>query len=136
MKLYAYEADSAKIARIVHGLSIPVSSIHELELTNAMHLKVFRREATAPEVKAALQLFQSDKETGVLFAPTLDWSLVFREATTLVTRFAARVGCRSLDVLHCATAVVLNATLFVTSDDRQRELAKRAGLHVSPNKSA
>jgi len=42
----------------------------------------------------------------------------------------ARLGTRTLDVLHVATAVTLEMRLFVTYDVRQSDLAKAAGLRV------
>ncbi len=38
------------------------------------------------------------------------------------------LGTRTLDILHLAAAMVLGADSFQTFDDRQRKLAKFAGL--------
>jgi predicted nucleic acid-binding protein len=42
----------------------------------------------------------------------------------------ARIGTRSLDLIHVAAAIVLRADVFHTFDDRQRKLAGAAGLVV------
>ncbi|MDA7629529.1 hypothetical protein OAE11_00815 [Akkermansiaceae bacterium] len=42
-----------------------------------------------------------------------------------------KIGCRTLDVMHVACAMQLEITSFVTSDDRQRKLAKLAGLPLA-----
>ena len=40
------------------------------------------------------------------------------------------LGCRTLDIIHVAAALVLEAKEFVTFDTRQAALAKQAGLTV------
>ncbi len=40
------------------------------------------------------------------------------------------MGCRSLDVLHVASAIELGLRVFVTFDVRQQELARSAGLKL------
>ena len=51
LKLYYPEPDSAAVARLVSGKIIAFSSLHELEMTNALHLKAFRKEARATQVR-------------------------------------------------------------------------------------
>ena len=41
-----------------------------------------------------------------------------------------RLGCRSLDVLHVASAMELELKGFLTFDSRQRQLAHAVGLKV------
>lgn len=45
---------------------------------------------------------------------------------------AAILGCRTLDIIHVAAALVLGTKEFVTFDGRQGALAKQAGLTVKP----
>ena len=47
VKLYAPESDTAAVAEYVRGLTdpLPFSHLHEIEVKNALRLKVFRREA-------------------------------------------------------------------------------------------
>jgi hypothetical protein len=40
------------------------------------------------------------------------------------------IGCRSLDILHCATAKVLAAAEFISTDTRQKKLATAMGLNL------
>jgi predicted nucleic acid-binding protein len=40
------------------------------------------------------------------------------------------LGCRTLDVLHVASALELAKTGFLTFDTRQRKLARAAGLRL------
>ena len=45
---------------------------------------------------------------------------------------AASTLAQSLDILHVAAALTLGARVFVSFDDRQRKLARRARLKVLP----
>ena len=42
------------------------------------------------------------------------------------------LGCRTLDIIHVAAALVIGAREFVTFDGRQGAMAKQAGLAVKP----
>ena len=52
------------------------------------------------------------------------------EQLELSAGHSATLGCRTLDIIHIAAALVLGAKEFVTSDTRQGALAKQAGLTV------
>ncbi len=58
----------------------------------------------------------------------VDLAGLFARAEQLVTAHAAQLLCRSLDVLHVASALQLESTRFVTADDRQLTLAKVVGM--------
>ncbi len=55
---------------------------------------------------------------------------VYAQARLLISRWTARLGTRTLDILHVAAALTLRADAFHTFDERQRKLAKAAGLRV------
>jgi len=57
---------------------------------------------------------------------------VHSRAEELSKRQTAAGGHRSLDVLHVATALHLEAEEFLTFDANQRKLASAAGLNVKP----
>jgi predicted nucleic acid-binding protein len=42
------------------------------------------------------------------------------------------LGTRSLDLLHVAAALALEAKVFLSFDDRQRKAAASEGLQVKP----
>src|SRR5262249_11780096 len=52
LKLYYPEPESARVARLVGASPIAFIALHELELSNALELKLFRRDARAPQVAA------------------------------------------------------------------------------------
>jgi len=51
-------------------------------------------------------------------------------AVKLAGQHTGTVGCRSLDILHCAAAKVLAATEFISTDSRQKKLATAMGLNL------
>jgi hypothetical protein len=55
-----------------------------------------------------------------------------KRATQLSDRYAPALGARSLDLLHVAAALVLEAKVFFSFDERQRKAAKSEGRRVKP----
>lgn len=104
--------------------------LHELEFVNVLQLKVFFHHATPQQVTAAQALVKADLKSGALVSAGGDWPGIFREAVQLAEQHTGTVGCRSLDILHCATANVLAATEFISSDARQKKLAAVMGLNL------
>jgi predicted nucleic acid-binding protein len=52
------------------------------------------------------------------------------EAERLSAAHSEKLGTRSLDILHVASALVLGSVSFLTFDRRQAALARVAGLKV------
>jgi hypothetical protein len=69
-----------------------------------------------------------DFAAGVLSRPEMDWFDVFRRASALSHEHSSKIGCRSLDLLHVASALLLEKRHFLTFDDRQARLARATGL--------
>jgi predicted nucleic acid-binding protein len=130
VKLYYPEPDSQKVAAIVAGKPIFFNPLHELELTNALHLKLFHRTASPAQVQAAAGLVEADMKSGVLLSAVSNWEKIFRSATDLARQHSCSFGCRSLGVLHCAAALVLEAGEFLSTDARQQRLASAMGLKL------
>lgn len=130
VKLYYPEADSAQVIAKIQGKSICCTPLHELEFVNALQLKIFFKNATPQQVTAARALVETDLKSGVLTSTGGDWPNVFREAAKLAEQHTGTIGCRSLDILHCAAAKVLAATEFISTDTRQKKLAAAMGLNV------
>jgi hypothetical protein len=68
VKLYYPEQDSEVIAIKTAGLQIIFTPLHNLELTSAMRLKLFRQEATEDQVLTVLQFVRDDLAAGKLIA--------------------------------------------------------------------
>ena len=130
VKLYYPEADSAQVIEQVQGKPICCTPLHELEFVNALQLKVFFQQASSQQVAAARSLVEADLKSGVLMALGGDGRNLFREAVKLADQYTSTIGCRSLDILHCATAKVLAAKEFITTDARQKKLAAAMGLNL------
>lgn len=128
VKLYYPEPESPRVAKLVSGETIAFVALHEIELTNALELKLFRREATPSQVRMTGALVEDDVRAGILHRPAMPWDDVWREATALAKAYTRTHGCRSLDILHCAAARTLSAASFITTDARQRKVAVKAGL--------
>lgn len=130
VKLYYPEPDSAQIIGLIQGQTISFTPLHELEFVNALQLKLFFKSATVAQAAAARSLVEADLKAGILDSPTSDWKVILGEAVKLAEQHTGTIGCRSLDVLHCAAAKTLSAAEFITTDVRQKQLATSMGLNV------
>jgi hypothetical protein len=130
VKLYYPEADSPRVIAKIQGKSICYTALHELEFVNALQLKIFFKNATPQQVTAARALVETDVKSGVLTSAGGDWPNLFREAVKLAEQHTGSMGCRSLDILHCAAAKTLAAKEFISTDARQQKLAAAMGLNL------
>ena len=102
----------------------------EHELRNAIRLCVFRRQISSSQREGVLHDFEQDKTEGVFHAVPMDWPKVLRQAEALSRQHTEALGMRGMDILHVASALALKARRFATFDERQRELARLAGLET------
>jgi predicted nucleic acid-binding protein len=132
VKLYAPEAESTWVAEYVRGLRdpLPFSHLHEIEVKNALRLKVFREEVRSRPISKSIQTMDKDMSSQILKRPELNWIDVFRKAEELSKRFTPRAGSRSLDLLHVASSLLIPCREFLTFDARQASVAKKAGLRI------
>jgi len=132
VKLYIKEEHSRYTSNWLkkNNEAIPLTSFHELELINAIHLKQFRTEITLDESRLIISRLEEHEISGVYYRPQLDWSAIFIHAIDLSKKHSASIGSRSLDILHVASALLINADRFLTLDDRQTKLATLAGLKI------
>jgi len=131
VSLYVLDVNSARAASRMRGAALPVliTPFGELELANAVSFRFFRRELTGSQAKAAVSLFREDLRNGVFLSKTLPAS-AFERATRIALRRTPRLGTRSLDILHVASALAFKAAGFYTFDERQAKLAAAEGLRV------
>ena len=130
VKLYYPEPDTAKVVALIQGKELCYTPLHELEFLNALQLKFFLKSATAAQVTGARALVDADLKAGVVVQPGGDWKDIFAEAVKLAEQHTGTIGCRSLDILHCAAAKVLTASEFISTDVRQKKLAVAMGLNL------
>jgi predicted nucleic acid-binding protein len=131
-KWYVRESDSEAALRLRQRFDPPaaLTHLHRIELSNAWHLKLFRKELKKAVLTSARQDLQADVNAGVWVAPEYDLADVFRRAEELSSTYTPKLGTCSLDVLHVAAALELSVRTFVTGDARQGKLASACGLHV------
>jgi predicted nucleic acid-binding protein len=133
LKLYVREQGSERVQALVAAQDhpLPVWEILELELANALRLKVFWNEITAAEAATQLALFDDRKARGLYFCPELRRAEL-HAAFHRLSEATPRLGCRTMDILHVACALQLAVAGFLTFDARQQTLAAEAGLEVIP----
>ena len=134
VKLYVQEATSREAIRLVGAYVAPyaLTQWQALEVKNAIRLKAFRAEITAAEMNQSIAAFEQDITTGRWQRPAYTAAAVESKAEELSAGHSATLGCRTLDIIHVAAALVLGINDFVTFDGRQGALAKKAGLTVKP----
>ena len=107
-----------------------LTALHIAEWTHAIEQHVFRGALSRQEADHYHQRFQQHRVSGLWIEvpmPDSAWDVCAR----LARRHAARLGPRTLDTLHVAVALELKAQRFWTFDERQRKLARAAGLKTT-----
>lgn len=116
--------------RTKHPTPLTVTLHGRAELTNAIALAKYRGVLSEKAFQEALAALDDDFETGRYLQANLLWRATFVRAATLSREYTPSIGCRSLDVLHVASALELEIDKFMTFDIRQQQLARAAGLRV------
>jgi len=104
-----------------------LTPLHRAEWFHAIAQHVFRGTITDVKARELHSLFEQDVKTG----PWLQVALpegAFVLCADLGRRYGPKLGIRTLDTLHVACAVELEADQFWTFDERQGNLAKAQGL--------
>jgi predicted nucleic acid-binding protein len=132
MSLYSPDVNSAAAAKAMRRLSgeAVVSTLAELELLNALQLRIFRKEISAGESQASWKLFEADLQSGIYRLAQLN-ERIFESARRLCQQTTARLGTRTADILHVAAALELGADHLYSFDQQQRRLARSSGLKLS-----
>lgn len=130
LKLYIHQPESARMSlwrARAHG---PLTVTHHgrVEIINGICLAGFRRDVTPEAMADALASFDEDFSDGRYVQADILWRAALQRAADLSRRHTAALGCRSLDVLHVASALELQAKNFLTFDGRQQKLAQVAGM--------
>jgi predicted nucleic acid-binding protein len=107
-----------------------VTPFGETEFTSIVFAVTARPKGwTVNEAKAIEEDFTDDLQAGIWQSehfPPETWA----RARELSRRHAPALGCRALDALHVASALILAADDFYTFDRDQAKLARAAGLLV------
>jgi len=129
VSLYVPDVNSPAAARLMREAAVPllITPLTEVEVINAIQLRVFRKELSRDEAHSSTLLFQADIASGVLALKPLTITMIQR-AKQMARKRSSLLGTLTLDLLHVACAVVLRADRFLTFDHNQVKLAKIEGL--------
>ncbi len=132
VKLYIKEEKSLEASKLIieNNEAIPLTSLHELEFTNAINLKQFRAEITTDDAHFITSRFNDHESKGIFFRPLFNWADTFKYAFDLSNNHTQIIGSRSLDILHVAMALSIKADRFLSFDNRQSKLASLSGLKI------
>lgn len=132
VSLYGQDDHSATATSLVKPRPVfLLTPLGEAEFTNAIELQVFRKQWTRREARSVRAEFEQHVAAGVFRAEPLE-SEVWEKALSLSRRYSAKLGTRTLDLLHVAAALALHPDVFFSFDERQRKLAKAERLRVLP----
>ena len=104
-----------------------MTPLHVAEWTHAIEQHVFRKAITRGEADQALKRFHEHRGRH-LWKEAAVPDQAFTLCAQMAQRHAARLGVRTLDTLHVASALELKAERFWTFDERQAKLALVVGL--------
>ena len=132
VSLYSPDVNSAVAVRAMQASSGDrlVTTFGELEVVNAMQLRIFRKEVSAAQAQSSLDDFEKDLRTGVFQLRGLPEPL-FEQARQLSRRTTAKLGTRTADLLHVAAALELGADYLYSFDQQQRKLAQAVRLKLN-----
>jgi predicted nucleic acid-binding protein len=128
VSLYLTDRHTAEVERRLRARpSLWMTPLHVAEWAHAIEQHVFRKAISRTEADRLLQRFHEHRAQNLWReAPLPDRA--FEVCAELAHRYAARLGVRTLDTLHVASALELKVEHFWTFDARQAKLALAAGL--------
>jgi predicted nucleic acid-binding protein len=133
LALYVHQRESAAMSTWVARSRGGVAVTHHgrVEIVNGICLAAFRQYITAEAMGDALASLDEDFDEGRYIQADVLWRAALKRAGDLSRKHTPALGCRSLDVLHVACALELELKNFLTFDERQRRLAKAAGMRIT-----
>lgn len=112
--------------------AIPYTLLNELELLNALRRGLGDGSLDQSAHDAVIRDIDADEADALLKRADLNQIKLYEKARELSKKHTSALACRSLDILHVASAVVLGAKKFASFDHRQRKLAAAIGLPLVP----
>jgi predicted nucleic acid-binding protein len=107
-----------------------LTPFHRVEWAHAVAQNVFRRALSNQNATQLHSDFEADVRRGVWLEVAIP-EATFETAIELARKHVPKLGCRTLDTLHVASALELGADEFWSFDSRQLKLARAAGLKAS-----
>ena len=132
ISLYGSDANSAAATALVKARPVFVlTSLGEAEFANAVELQVFRKQWTRREARLVREEFLCHQRTGLFRIQPIGQDF-WEKALSLSRKHTAKLGTRTLDLLHVAAALVFESEALYTFDERQRKLARAVRLRMLP----
>lgn len=130
--LYGSDAHSQRAVTWVSQNTVPLrlNSLSHFEFGNAIRFSEFRRASPAGSAAQYWASFEAAIAQGRLIVATSNLANVIDEGMRLSFLHTVNGGHRGFDILHVASALLMNATHFLTFDANQRKLAEIEGLLV------
>ncbi len=132
--LYLKESTSGQAQATIAATPVvlPLTPHSLLELRNALNRSVQRKRITTSQRDSLWSDMEADIAAGFLVPTPIPSDELHKKARELSDRHTATLGTRTLDLLHIAAALILDAKLFFSFDERQRKAAAAEGLKVKP----
>lgn len=128
---YIQDAHSAEAARRLALLpSVWITPFSRADVANAIYRYVFRGAITSADASASWTRFERDRANSIWIQVDLP-NRLWETSIDLAHRHGPTLGVRTLDSLHVACALELNAERFWTFDERQAKLAEAVGLDTT-----
>ena len=124
-----HQAATTQAVHFTEG--IPYTPLGELELTNGLRRLLAAKVIRPTEHHLAFRQIDEDLRDGILQRTGLPQSEHFQKARELSKEFTPALQARSLDILHVAAALLLDAGCFYSFDTKQRLLAAQVGLTLN-----
>jgi predicted nucleic acid-binding protein len=142
-RLYLSLAESSQAQTLLENAlrtqtaALPVTWLHRAEIINAFQLHVFsgrmlrHTRITAEQAAAAQAHFRDDLAAGT-FMRTRELNILSLEPQfeEISLRQTARHGFRTYDIVHVASALLLECDTFWSFDSRASRLAALEGLRI------
>ena len=128
VSLYVMDRHSpTAVQRMVSRPRLWLTPLHSAEWIHAVERQVFQKNLSLDQAQQIYIEFGRDRESGIWIQVALP-EATFVACCDLSRRYTARLGNRTLDTLHVASALELKAASFWTFDERQSKLARAVGL--------
>lgn len=131
VSVYLRDSRTPDALRLLAGKPrIWFTAFHQIEFAHAVAQNVFRRQISGAKADEIHRQLAQDCDSAL-------WQLAdfppaaFVAGAALARRYVAALGARTLDTLHVACALELKSDRFWTFDERQRRLARAAGLRTT-----
>ncbi len=114
--------------------AIPYTLLNELELLNTLRRLLSHHLIDQTRHDTIIREIETDQADGLLLPTALNQIKLYEKARELSKKHTLSLACRSLDILHVASALILGAKKFASFDLRQRKLAVAVNLALIPSR--